>query len=50
LNSEEERWRNTRSKTELELQSLSENLVGKFSEGLEIAKENEFAISKRVSL
>jgi len=50
LNSEEEGQRNTRSKTELELQSLSENLVGRFSEGLEIAKENESAILKRVSL
>ena len=29
---------------------MSENLVEKFSEGLEIAKEDESAISKRVSL
>jgi len=50
LNSEEEGWRNTRSKTKLELWLLSENLVGKISEGLEIAKKNESAISKRVSL
>ena len=47
LNSEEKGWR---SKTKLELWSLSENLVGKFSEGLEIAKENKSVISKRVSL
>ena len=29
---------------------MSENLVGKFSEGLEIAKESESVISRRVSL
>ena len=50
LNSKEKRWRNTRSRTKLELWSLSKNLIGKFSEGLEIAKENKSAISKRVSL
>ena len=50
LNSEEEEWRNTRSKTELELWLLSKNLVGKFSKGLEIAKENKSAMSKRISL
>ena len=50
LNSKEKGWRNTRSKTGLELWSLSKNLVGKFSEGLEIAKENKSAISKRMSL
>ena len=50
LNSEEERQRNTRSKTKLVLWSLSKNLVRRFSEGLEIAKENKSAISKRVSL
>ena len=50
LNFEEKRWRNTRSRTKLELWSLSKNLIGKFSEGLEIAKENKSAISKRISL
>ena len=29
---------------------MSENLVGKFSEGLEIAKESESVISRRVLL
>ena len=50
LNSEEKGQRNTRSKTKLELQLLSKNLVGKFLEGLEIAKENKSAMSKRMSL
>ena len=39
-----------RSKTEFEFWSLSENLVGKFWVGLEMARENESAISKRMSL
>jgi len=50
LNSEEEGQRNTRSKTEFEFWLLSENLVGKFSVGLEMARENKSAISKRMSL
>ena len=50
LNSDKNGWRNTRSKMEFESQSLSENLVGRFSVGLEISSENESTISKRVSL
>ena len=50
MNSEEEDWKNTRSKIEFEFQLLSENLVGKFSVGLEIVRENESAILKRMSL
>jgi len=50
LNSDDEDQRNTRSKMEFESQSLSENLVGRFSVGLEISSKNESAISKRVSL
>ena len=50
LNSKEENWRNTRSKTKFEFQLLSENLVGKFLVGLEIARENKSAISKRILL
>ena len=50
LNSKKEDWRNTRSKTKFEFQLLSENLVGKFLVGLEIARENKSAISKRILL
>ena len=50
LNSDDEDQRNTRSKMEFESQSLSENLVGRFSVGLEISSKNESAVSKRVSL
>jgi len=38
---------NTKSRTELALWSLSENLVGMFLRGLEMSKENESAMSKR---
>ena len=50
LNSREEEQRNTKSITELALWSLSENLVGTFSRGLEMFQENESAMSKRESL
>jgi len=50
LNSKEEGQRKTRSKTEFEFWLLSENLVEKFSVGLEMARENESVISKRMSL
>ena len=50
LNSQKEGQRNTRSKTEFEFWLLSKNLVGKFSVGLEMARENESAILKRMSL
>ena len=50
MNSKKEGQRNTRSKTKFEFWSLSKNLVGKFSVGLEMARENESAISKRISL
>jgi len=50
LNSKKEGQRNTRSKTKFEFWLLSKNLVGKFSVGLEMARENESAISKRISL
>ena len=50
MNSKEEGQRNTRSKTEFEFWLLSKNLVGKFSVGLEMARENESAILKRMSL
>ena len=50
LNSNENGQRNTRSKMEFESWSLLENLVKRFSVGLEISSENESAISKRVSL
>ena len=47
MNSGEEGQRNTKSRTELALWSLSENLVGTFSRGLEMSQENESAISKK---
>ena len=50
MNSEEEGQRNTRSKTKFEFWLLSENLVEKLSVGLEMARENKSAISKRMSL
>ena len=50
MNSKEEDQRKTRSKTEFEFWSLSENLVEKFLVDLEIARENKSAISKRMSL
>ena len=50
LNTGKNRWRNTKSKTELVLWSLSENLVGTFSIGLEMSREKESAKSKRESL
>ena len=50
LNSGESRQRNTKSRTELALLSLSENLVGTFSRGLKMFKEKESAMSKRESL
>ena len=50
LNSGEEGWRNTKSRTELALWSLLENLVGTFLRGLEMSKENESTMSKRESL
>jgi len=50
LNSNENSWRNTRSKTEFEFWSLSENLVVKFSVGSEMSSENKSAISQRMLL
>ena len=50
LNSNENGQRNTRSKMEFESWSLLENLVKRFSVGLEISSENESATSKRVLL
>jgi len=50
LNSNENGWKNTRSKTEFEFWSLSENLVVKFSVGSEMSSENKSAISQRMSL
>ena len=50
LNFNENGQRNTRSKIEFESQSLSENLVERFSVGLEISSENKSVISKRVLL
>ena len=50
LNSGKDGWRNTKSKTELVLWSLSENLVGMFSIELGISREKESAMSKRESL
>ena len=47
LNSGEEGQRNTKSRTELALWLLLENLVEMFLRGLEISKENESIISKR---
>ena len=47
MNSGKDGQRNTKSKTKLVLWSLSENLVGTFSIGLEMSKEKEFAMSKR---
>ena len=44
LNSDKNGWKNTRSKMEFESQSLSENLAGRFSVGLEISSKNESAI------
>jgi len=50
LNSGKDGRRNTKSRTELALLSLSENLVGTFSIGLEIFKEKGSAMSKSESL
>ena len=50
LNSGKDGQRNTKSRTELALLALSENLVEMFSIGLEIFKEKESAISKSESL
>ena len=50
MNSIEEGQVNTRSKTEFEFWLLSKNLVGKFSVGLDKARENESAILKSMSL
>ena len=47
LNSGKDGQRNTKSKTELVLWSLSENLLGMFSIGLEMFREKESAMSKR---
>ena len=47
LNSEEEGQRNTKSRTESALWSLSEDLVEMFLRGLEMSKENESTMSKR---
>ena len=47
LNSREDGQRNTKSKIELALWSLSEYLVGTYSIGLEILREKESEISKR---
>ena len=47
LNSGEDGLKNTKSKTELVLWSLSEYLVEIFSIGLEISKKKESVISKR---
>jgi len=50
LNLGRDEQRNTKSRTELALLLLSENLVGTFSIGLEIFREKESAISKSESL
>ena len=50
LNSNKNSQRNTRSKMEFESWSLSENLVERFSVGLEISSKNKSTISKRVLL
>ena len=50
MNSGKDGWRNTKSKTELALWLLSENLVETFSIELEISRENESAMSRRESL
>jgi len=47
LNSGEEEWRNTKSRTELALWSVLENLVGTFLRDLEMSKENEATMPKR---
>ena len=46
MNLEKDGQRNTKSRTELALLSLSGNLVGTFSIGLKIFKEKESAMSK----
>ena len=46
LNSGKDGWRNTKSRTELVLLLLLENLVRTFSIGLEMSEENESAMSK----
>ena len=50
LNFIDEGWVKTRSKTEFEFWSLSENLVGKFSVRLDKAREKESAILNNMSL
>ena len=47
LNSGKNGQRNTKSKTELVLWLLSENLVGTFSIELEMSREKESTMSKR---
>ena len=48
MNSKEKGQRKTRSKTKFEFWLLSKNLIGKFSVGLEMAREKESVISKRI--
>jgi len=50
LNLGKDGQRNTKSRTELALLLLSENLVGTFSIGLEMFREKESAMSKSESL